>query len=297
MKRLNKMKKVEISELFNQEMTIPRYACLTPTYRDMYYFYLEKNIELTYHKKNLLKYLDKERDKFFSTDKPHKEKSELGELVSSYSFKAGVFGAILMMSMWYCQFAYEDIIIHETANVENTYGVISYLSTDVNNDSIKEIDTSMFEDINHYKDPGDDNYYYNTNLLYHFQDDLRVLDNISYMVAMDHLGIDVIEIDNTIYSKTGIVTEIHYTDYIGDVPVAGIISTSTIFNNNEEIEKYLSKKLHKTDFDQKAEIDFIVTYESKLLDDIPSVYKNKEDGSVTTKEPNKVLTKVMKSYL
>ena len=65
---MNKMKKVEISELFNQEITIPRYACLTPQYRDMYYFYLEKNIELTYHKKNLLKYLDNERDKFFKID-------------------------------------------------------------------------------------------------------------------------------------------------------------------------------------------------------------------------------------
>ena len=158
--------------------------------------------------------------------------------------------------------------------------MINNLSTDSNNDGILEIDTSVLNDINEYSDPVDNQYFYNTNFVYRLSDYVKISDSGSFDIAMEKLGYDIVEIDGVLYSRTGNITKItynveqkQYVDY-----------TSLKFNTVEEIKEYLSN-VYEYDKSDIMEINTSCS-EVRILEEIPTIKKSKEDGSVILEEPS-----------
>ena len=97
---------------------------------------------------------------------------------------------------------------------------------------------------------------------------------------MDKLEHDIIEIDGVLYSRTGNITKIVY-----DIEHEQHIDyTSLKLETEEEIKKYLSSiyEYKETDF-----MNITTSYnEVKTLEEIPTIKKSKEDGSVILEEPS-----------
>ena len=158
--------------------------------------------------------------------------------------------------------------------------MINNLSTDSNNDGILEIDTSVLNYINEYSDPADNQYFYNTNFIYKLSNYIKISDSVSFDIAMEKLGHDIVEIDGVLYSRTGNITKItynvkqkQYVDY-----------TSLKFNTVEEIKEYLSN-VYEYDKSDIMEVNTSCS-EVRILEEIPTIKKSKEDGSVILEEPS-----------
>ena len=158
--------------------------------------------------------------------------------------------------------------------------MLNNLSTDSNNDGILEIDTSILNYINEYSNPADDQYFYNTNLIYRLSNYIKISDSVSFDIAMEKLEYDIVEIDGILYSRTGNITKIIYNvenfrfiDY-----------TSLKFETDKEVREYLSSiyGYEETNF-----MNITTSYnEVKTLEEIPTIKKSKEDGSVILEEPS-----------
>ena len=155
-----------------------------------------------------------------------------------------LFRGLFPLALYGCHVAGKDYMIHEETNAYNSYAMINYLGNDTNNDGIDEINTWILNYVNDYFKPTENKYYANSNLFYDLCDETRVSDNIFCMIAMDILDYDIIEIDGVKYSRAGNVSEIHYTECL-ESQRSGVISSSIIFENDEQIQEYLKEKPDK----------------------------------------------------
>lgn len=196
-------------------------------------------------------------------------------------------GTSVFLSVYYAHVAVKDVVIHEKHNAINSYAILRIMSELINPGEIPKIYTPLLEYVNIYSKPIYDKYYANSNVFYNLSDDLRVLDNISFMLAMNELGYDIIEIDGQLYSKTGKVTEIIYTEN-GENKM---YYTSRIFEDNEEIVRFLSNTSSNLTYNREISSVISNVYDSKTLEEIPTIKKNKEDGTITIDEPiNETIT-------
>lgn len=291
----NKIRKMEISELFNSKLILKKHHCFNPEWERLYYDYLNnKGIELQYHKRNLKDYIEEQKKSLFEIKDQEEAKKEFNKKENLLFMKKCLLYTLFPLGLYWTHVAGRDALIHEQCNVVNSYMMLNDMSSDTNFDGIPEIDTSILEYINEYSKPTDDKYYANTNFLYNLSDNLRVLDNISFMIAMESLGYDIVEIDGILYSKTGKITEINYVEN-GEKKIN---CTSKTFDNNEELIEYLNSVSENLPY--KREISNITTklYDVKELEDIPTIRKNKEDGTITIDKPlNRVETTIAMKVL
>lgn len=294
---MKKVRKMELSELFNGEITLERSHCFNSELERLYYDYLNnKNIELRYHNKNLLKYIEEQKKSLLDYKSHDENLKDFKRKEKLIFIRKCLFRGLFPLALYGCHVAGKDYMIHEEANAYNSYAMINYLGNDTNNDGIDEINTWILNYVNDYFKPTENKYYANSNLFYDLCDETRVSDNISFMIAMDILDYDIIEIDGVKYSKTGNVSEIHYTECL-ESQKSGVISSSIIFENEEQIQEYLKEKLDKKNLGKSFIIDSVSTYEVELLDEIPTIIKSKIDGSIELKEPNKVMTMIAKRFI
>lgn len=97
---------------------------------------------------------------------------------------------------------------------------------------------------------------------------------------MDKLEHDIIEIDGVLYSRTGNITKIVY-----DIEHEQHIDyTSLKFETDKEVRKYLSSIYG---YEETDIMNFTTSYsEVRSLEEIPTIKKSKEDGSVILEEPS-----------
>ena len=275
------MKKVELSDFLNQNIVIDRHQCFDIFFvsklHSIYEFALSKNEKIVYNNQDLLEYIEEQKQSILNAP----SRNEVLEKVEKQDKKRFIFRSLYGTSIFlfvigshvFCK----DYLIHEKSNVNNSYGLINELSYEDN--EITSINTSDLKDINDYFDPTSDKYYKNTNLFYNLSDDLRVLDNISISKVLDNKGIDVIQIDNSLYSKTGNVTIVNYTD---NEHIKTLVTSKTFTKDDEIIKLLCSEKKGRYLIINKEELPAL------KFEEIPSVYKNKNTGEVSVKNPSKV---------
>lgn len=277
---MKKVKKVELSEYLNCDIVLERYHCFNSNLETLYNDALSRNIVLQYHKKDLKQYIEEQKKSLLESPNEEENYNNFKKKNKRLMIKKALFRTILFLSLYSFHVVGKDIKIQETSNVINSILMLNNLSKDLNSDGILEIDTSLLNYINKYSDPGDDKYFYNTNIFYRVSDYTQISDSLSFEIAMDKLGYDLIEIDGILYSKTGNITEIRYT--INDEQ--HIEYTSIKFETEKEVIEYLSSIY---DYDKNDILNIIIRKsETKKVEEIPTIEKSKEDGTIILKEPS-----------
>lgn len=277
---MKRVKKMELSEYLNYDVVLERYHCFNQNLETLYKDALSKNIVLQYHKKDLMKYISEQKSSLLDTPSEDELYNEFKKKNNKLFIKKALFRTILFLSLYSLHITGKNVKTQETSNVINSILMFNNLSTDSNNDGILEIDTELLNYINEYSNPADDQYFYNTNLIYRLSDYIKISDSVSFDIAMEKLGYDIVEIDGILYSRTGNITKITYNvenfrfiDY-----------TSLKFETDKEVRGYLSSiyGYEETDF-----MNITTSYnEVKTLEEIPTIKKSKEDGSVILEEPS-----------
>lgn len=277
---MKRVKKMELSEYLNYDEVLERYHCFNQNLETLYKDALSKNIVLQYHKKDLMQYISEQKSSLLDTPSEDELYNEFKKKNNKLFIKKALFRTILFLSLYSLHITGKNVKIQETSNVINSILMFNNLSTDSNNDGILEIDTELLNYINEYSNPADDQYFYNTNLIYRLSDYIKISDSVSFDIAMEKLGYDIVEIDGILYSRTGNITKITYNvenfrfiDY-----------TSLKFETDKEVRGYLSSiyGYEETDF-----MNITTSYnEVKTLEEIPTIKKSKEDGSVILEEPS-----------
>lgn len=277
---MKRVKKMELSEYFNYDVVLERYHCFNQNLETLYKDALSKNIVLQYHKKDLMQYISEQKSSLLDTPSEDELHNEFKKKNNKLFIKKALFRTILFLSLYSLHITGKNVKTQETSNVINSILMFNNLSTDSNNDGILEIDTELLNYINEYSNPADDQYFYNTNLIYRLSDYIKISDSVSFDIAMEKLGYDIVEIDGILYSRTGNITKITYNvenfrfiDY-----------TSLKFETDKEVRGYLSSiyGYEETDF-----MNITTSYnEVKTLEEIPTIKKSKEDGSVILEEPS-----------
>ena len=277
---MKRTRKMELSEYLNYDVVLERYHCFNQNLETLYKDALSKNIVLQYHKKDLMQYISEQKSSLLDTPSEDELYNEFKKKNNKLFIKKALFRTILFLSLYSLHIAGKNVKTQETSNVINSILMFNNLSTDSNNDGILEIDTELLNYINEYSNPADDKYFYNTNLIYRLSDYIKISDSVSFAIAMEKLGHNIVEIDGILYSRTGNITRItynveqkQYVDY-----------TSLKFNTLEEVKEYLSSiyGYEETDF-----MNITTSYnEVKTLEEIPTIKKSKEDGSVILEEPS-----------
>lgn len=277
MKRVSKM---ELSEYLNYDVVLEKYHCFNQNLETLYKDALSKNIVLQYHKKNLMQYIVEQKSSLLDTPSEDELYNEFKKKNNKLFIKKALFRTILFLSLYSLHVTGKNVKTKEISNVINSIIMLNNLSTDSNNDGILEIDTELLNYINEYSDPADDKYFYNTNFVYRLSDYVKISDSVSFDIAMEKLGYDIVEIDGILYSRTGNITRItynveqkQYVDY-----------TSLKFNTVEEIKEYLSS-IYEYDKSDIMEVNTSCS-EVRILEEIPTIKKAKEDGSVILEEPS-----------
>lgn len=277
---MKRTRKMELSEYLNYDVVLERYHCFNQNLETLYKDALSKNIVLQYHKKDLMQYISEQKSSLLDTPSEDELYNEFKKKNNKLFVKKALFRTIFFLSLYSLHIAGKNVKIQETSNVINSILMLNNLSTDSNNDGILEIDTSILNYINEYSDPADNQYFYNTNFIYKLSNYIKISDSVSFAIAMEKLGHNIVEIDGILYSRTGNITRItynveqkQYVDY-----------TSLKFNTLEEVKEYLSSiyGYEETDF-----MNITTSYnEVKTLEEIPTIKKSKEDGSVILEEPS-----------
>lgn len=277
---MKRVKKMELSEYLNYDVVLERYHCFNQNLETLYKDALSKNIVLQYHKKDLMKYISEQKSSLLDTPSEDELYNEFKKKNNKLFIKKALFRTILFLSLYSLHITGKNVKTQETSNVINSILMFNNLSTDSSNDGILEIDTELLNYINEYSNPADDQYFYNTNLIYRLSDYIKISDSVSFDIAMEKLGYDIVEIDGILYSRTGNITKITYNvenfrfiDY-----------TSLKFETDKEVRGYLSSiyGYEETDF-----MNITTSYnEVKTLEEIPTIKKSKEDGSVILEEPS-----------
>lgn len=277
---MKRVKKMELSEYLNYDVVLERYHCFNQNLETLYKDALSKNIVLQYHKKDLMQYISEQKSSLLDTPSEDELYNEFKKKNNKLFIKKALFRTILFLSLYSLHITGKNVKTQETSNVINSILMFNNLSTDSNNDGILEIDTELLNYINEYSNPADDQYFYNTNLIYRLSDYIKISDSVSFDIAMEKLGYDIVEIDGILYSRTGNITKITYNvenfrfiDY-----------TSLKFETDKEVRGYLSSiyGYEETDF-----MNITTSYnEVKTLEEIPIIKKSKEDGSVILEEPS-----------
>lgn len=277
---MKRVKKMELSEYLNYDVVLERYHCFNQNLETLYKDALSKNIVLQYHKKDLMQYISEQKSSLLDTPSEDELYNEFKKKNNKLFIKKALFRTILFLSLYSLHITGKNVKTQETSNVINSILMFNNLSTDSNNDGILEIDTELLNYINEYSNPADDQYFYNTNLIYRLSDYIKISDSVSFDIAMEKLGYDIVEIDGILYSRTGNITKITYNvenfrfiDY-----------TSLKFETDKEVRGYLSSiyGYEETDF-----MNITTSYnEVKTLEEIPTIKKSKEDGSVILEEPS-----------
>lgn len=243
---MKRTRKMELSEYLNYDVVLERYHCFNQNLETLYKDALSKNIVLQYHKKDLMQYISEQKSSLLDTPSEDELYNEFKKKNNKLFVKKALFRTILFLSLYSLHIAGKNVKTQETSNVINSILMLNNLSTDSNNDGILEIDTSILNYINEYSDPADNQYFYNTNFIYKLSNYIKISDSVSFAIAMEKLGHNIVEIDGILYSRTGNITRItynveqkQYVDY-----------TSLKFNTLEEVKEYLSSiyGYEETDF-------------------------------------------------
>ena len=271
---------MELSEYLNYDVVLERYHCFNQNLETLYKDALSRNIVLQYHKKDLMKYVNEQKSSLLDTPSEDELYNGFKKKNNKLFVKKALFRTILFLSLYSLHITGKNVKTQETSNVINSILMLNNLSTDSNNDGILEIDTSILNYINEYSDPADEQYFYNTNFVYRLSDYVKISDSVSFDIAMEKLGYDIVEIDGILYSRTGNITKItynveqkQYVDY-----------TSLKFNTVEEIKEYLLS-VYECDKSDIMNVN-INCSEVRSLEEIPTIKKSKEDGSVVVEEPS-----------
>lgn len=277
---MKRVRKMELSEYLNYDVVLERYHYFNQNLETLYKDALSKNIVLQYNKKDLMQYINEQKSSLLDTPSEDELYNEFKKKNNKLFIKKALFRTLLFLSLYSFHVTGKNVKTQEASNVINSILMINNLSTDSNNDGILEIDTSVLNDINEYSDPVDNQYFYNTNFVYRLSDYVKISDSVSFDIAMEKLGYDIVEIDGVLYSRTGNITKItynveqkQYVDY-----------TSLKFNTVEEIKEYLSN-VYEYDKSDIMEINTSCS-EVRILEEIPTIKKSKEDGSVILEEPS-----------
>lgn len=277
---MKRVRKMELSEYLNYDVVLERYHYFNQNLETLYKDALSKNIVLQYNKKDLMQYINEQKSSLLDTPSEDELYNEFKKKNNKLFIKKALFRTLLFLSLYSLHVTGKNVKTQEASNVINSILMINNLSTDSNNDGILEIDTSVLNDINEYSDPVDNQYFYNTNFVYRLSDYVKISDSVSFDIAMEKLGYDIVEIDGVLYSRTGNITKItynveqkQYVDY-----------TSLKFNTVEEIKEYLSN-VYEYDKSDIMEINTSCS-EVRILEEIPTIKKSKEDGSVILEEPS-----------
>lgn len=277
---MKRTRKMELSEYLNYDVVLERYHCFNQNLETLYKDAISKNIVLQYHKKDLMQYISEQKSFLLDTPSEDELYNEFKKKNNKLFVNKALFRTILFLSLYSLHIAGKNVKTQETSNVINSILMLNNLSTDSNNDGILEIDTSILNYINEYNNPADDQYFYNTNLIYRLSNYIKISDSVSFDIAMEKLGHDIVEIDGILYSRTGNITKIIYNvenfrfiDY-----------TSLKFETDKEVREYLSSiyGYEETNF-----MNITTSYnEVKTLEEILTIKKSKEDGSVILEEPS-----------
>ena len=277
---MKRVKKMELSEYLNYDVVLERYHCFNQNLETLYKDAISKNIVLQYHKKDLMQYISEQKSFLLDTPSEDELYNEFKKKNNKLFVNKALFRTILFLSLYSLHIAGKNVKTQETSNVINSILMLNNLSTDSNNDRILEIDTSILNYINEYNNPADDQYFYNTNLIYRLSNYIKISDSVSFDIAMEKLEYDIVEIDGILYSRTGNITKIIYNvenfrfiDY-----------TSLKFETDKEVREYLSSiyGYEETNF-----MNITTSYnEVKTLEEILTIKKSKEDGSVILEEPS-----------
>ena len=277
---MKRVKKMELSEYLNYDVVLERYHCFNQNLETLYKDALSRNIVLQYHKKDLMKYVNEQKSSLLDTPSEDELYNGFKKKNNKLFVKKALFRTILFLSLYSLHITGKNVKTQETSNEINSILMLNNLSTDSNNDGILEIDTSILNYINEYSDPADEQYFYNTNFVYRLSDYVKISDSVSFDIAMEKLGYDIVEIDGILYSRTGNITKItynveqkQYVDY-----------TSLKFNTVEEIKEYLLS-VYECDKSDIMNVN-INCSEVRSLEEIPTIKKSKEDGSVVVEEPS-----------
>ena len=286
-----KYKRIDVNKVVNYPYEIQIGEYNAKEYEFIYNAYLKRGYKLTYKNQDLLKYI-KNLPKQYKTININGKDILISKKNYYAGYKRGIFAAALFFMLYILHVAGKDYKIHEEANAKNAYALIDELSIDTNNDDIPEIYTEVINYVDEYFKPSDDIYYNNSNPIYNSLEKTRVLDNVGYIIAMDHLNIGLIEIDGELYSKTGKVSEYSYTDTNNKTY---IFKTHILDPETAQIE--FTQKLNKL-FGKVSNynIKYVTTYDAKTLEEIPTIYKYKEDGHIEKKDSNRVLGKIANNY-
>ena len=288
---MKKYKKINLEEVIDIPNGIEIHEYNRKALEDLYNYYLtEKNCKIYYKNQDFLKYIDKNCIKIepFDIDKHMKK---MNRKINFEALKKGLLKSAIFLSLYACHVAGKDYVIHEKANITNSAVLLDNLSSDSNQDNITEIDTKILNNIDEYAKPNEDRYYNNTNPAYNLLDKTRVVDNVSMIAAMKYLNKNIVDIDNTIYSSTGKMSELTYLDENNYVKV---YRTEKAYDDPKELISYVSTQFKRGEI---HDIEYIGTYDVKTIEEIPTIYKYKEDGKIELKDSNKVLGKVAKKYL
>lgn len=273
-------KKMELSEYLNGNVVLERYHCFNKGLEELYDKALSNGIILQYNKKDLMQYINEQKKSLLEIpigeefDKQFKKKN------NRLFIRKAVFKTLFFLSLYTLHVAGKNFQTQEASNVINSILMINNLSKDLNEDGILEIDTSILNYINKYCNPGDDKYFYNSNFIYRLSDYVKISDSVSFDVSLNQLGFGLIEIDGILYSRTGNITKIMY-DINGE---EYIDYTDVVFKSNEEVKEYLSNIY---DYDVNDILNVTISFnKTKSLEEIPTIKKSKEDGTVIVEEPS-----------
>lgn len=287
-------KKLELSELFNYDYKLEKYQCLNPSLELLYNDYLNnKKIELVYHGENLMKYINRQKEALLTLETNEEYFDRVKKREKLKFIKKCIYRGLIPASIVAVLIAIDDFEIHQKSNILNSYAIYQNLSVDSNNDGMDEINTDILNEVNNLNQPTDDTFYKNSNPMYKLIDEPTISDNISFMVAMNKLDKEVVELNREIYSKTGYITEIYYT-LNGKEKV--YISTK-LFKNMDTIRSFLKKELNIDGSKDKIIVYKFERKEVKNLEDIPTINKSQETGKISFEEPSYLYTKTMKKVL
>lgn len=288
-----KKEKNELSNIIGYDVSILRFQCFNPMWETIYYDYLEnKNIELQYHNKNFMDYLSAQQNSLLNIESKKEYFKRIDKNNKLNIIKKCLYKGIVPFAIVASLIAIDDYEIHGITNAYNSYEIIRDFTNDYNEDGINEISTETLDSIDNYHKPTDDKFYAITNPLYNLLDETKISDNISFMIAMNALNKDMIEIEGVKYSSTGYITEIHYV--YNDKRY--VVSTSRKFKTFEQVKKYLEEL-----YGEEIVSNYIITgYNegpAKTLDEIPVFIKNQKNGKVRLEQSNNNTTKVLKRVL
>lgn len=288
---MNRYKKMELSDYLNNDIVLRSYHCFNPYFEIVYNTALLNNIELQYHKKNLLKYINEQKKSLLEYKSHEETMKEFEKKEKKLLLKQCLFRIFVVLSLYSCHAIGKNTRIQEESNVANTYMMLNNLAQDTNDDEILEINTELLNYINEYSNPGDDKYFYNTNFIYRLSDNVQIADCVSFDMVMDKLDCELVEIDDIIYSNTGNMNKIMFS--INEEQF--IKYTSQKFKSDEDIKDYLTN-IYKC---KKEDITCIKSEITKVKDveEIPTIKKSKVDGKVTLNEPSIVKQKILSNII